>query len=108
MKILASKDYCTFIAEVTKSEIESVFSDLTGNRKPSLKIEVGQDIDLSAGAKFHAGVKDACRSMEIAVMDFKHSRDTFAKLVSLLLGKPAFGYEQESSENIEKPKETEK
>lgn len=85
MKILATADSETIIAEVTRTEIKHVFNNYGGKREVELK--PGMVIDLSAGYRFTNDIQYACQQMREAMVRFEKARATmmaFAVMVSNL------------------------
>lgn len=85
MKILATAAHDTFIAEVSRTEIEKVLDKYYG--KLDTKLEPGTVVNLAAGYNFRAEIQSACRHMSDAMKQFESARATlmsFAVMVSNL------------------------
>lgn len=85
MKILATGVDSTFIAEVSRHEIEKVLDKYYA--KLDMKLEPGVVVNLAGGHDFRGEIQSACRQMSDAMKQFERARAilmSFAIMVSNL------------------------
>ncbi len=86
MKIIGTKDRDTFIAEVSKMELEKVFDkyyDKLG------EIMVGKEFLLCNGYDFRSDIQAVCAEMTSTMKRFERARDTLQRFTAMVNGLPA-------------------
>lgn len=89
MKIIGKQGRDTFIAIVTKVELEKVSDKCYGKLG---EVDVGDDYPIGEGYDFRGDIQSACSKMESAMQAFGAAQDTlrrFAVMVSQLPPKEA-------------------
>ena len=87
MKILATAARDTFIAEISRTEIEKVFNKYYG--KLDTKLEPGTVVNLAAGHNFRDEIQSACREMSDAMKQFERARETMMSFAVMVSNLPA-------------------